>query len=235
MAPEQFQGARADERTDQFNFCAALYKALYGQRPFSQASGEPMTLGALAREVIAGNLRPPLTTDVPEVFFAIVRRGLSRDRADRYPSMGALLEALVAALEQVAPPVVDRPARRGWRVGVAVGLAGALLAAGGSMLVRRAPARRAPLAGVTIETPPAPPAPAATNAPPAPVSPALSLASAAPGELPRRRPVQPHAPTRPRSAPRGPTPAPPSNVVAPPDTTKRLGFKLKDPFASQKP
>jgi serine/threonine protein kinase len=59
MAPEQFQGARADERTDQFNFCAALYKALYRQRPFGDERGDTVTLAALAREVIAGHVREP--------------------------------------------------------------------------------------------------------------------------------------------------------------------------------
>ncbi|MFY0541930.1 protein kinase domain-containing protein [Nannocystis pusilla] len=34
MAAEQFAGARGDAKTDQYSFCAALYEALYGQRPF---------------------------------------------------------------------------------------------------------------------------------------------------------------------------------------------------------
>jgi len=34
MAPEQYRGDTPDARSDQFSFCAALYYALYGQRPF---------------------------------------------------------------------------------------------------------------------------------------------------------------------------------------------------------
>jgi serine/threonine protein kinase len=86
MAPEQFEGARADERTDQFNFCAALYRALYGQRPFG---GEAtVTMGALAREVSTGKLRPPPPgTPVPDQVFSLVARGLARDPADRFPAL----------------------------------------------------------------------------------------------------------------------------------------------------
>src|SRR5690606_29436245 len=35
MAAEQFEGLAADEHSDQFGFCVALYEALYRQRPFS--------------------------------------------------------------------------------------------------------------------------------------------------------------------------------------------------------
>jgi hypothetical protein len=106
MAPEQFAGKAADARTDQFNFCAALYEALYGQRPFA---GESFV--ALAQAVTRGEVRPaPRGSPVPPWLRAEVLRGLSLRAEDRHPSMEALLAA------------VDRdPAARTRRVALALG------------------------------------------------------------------------------------------------------------------
>ena len=90
MAPEQHRGDTLDARSDQFSFCAALYAALYDQRPFA---GD--TLAALVANVHAGALRPPPADHgAPESIFPLLRRGLARDPADRWPDMDALLAAL---------------------------------------------------------------------------------------------------------------------------------------------
>lgn len=120
MAPEQFRGRPADARTDQFAFCVALYRALYGQQPFDpvwsreQREGRRTPLGSVhfsllvksldrttlinfAREVIGGNVRPaPAGTDVPGWLEGVVWRGLRTDPEDRYRSM----EVLVADAEE---------------------------------------------------------------------------------------------------------------------------------------
>jgi serine/threonine protein kinase len=116
MAPEQFRGRPADARADQFSFCVALYRALYGQQPFDpkwaaqQARDRRTPLGSVhfsllvksldrttlvnfAKEVIGGNLRPaPAGTSVPGWLEGVVWRGLRSDPEDRYPSMEALLD-----------------------------------------------------------------------------------------------------------------------------------------------
>ena len=51
MAPEQFTGGNVDPRTDQFNFCVALYEALYGERPF-----EGKTFDELGDNVLRGRV-----------------------------------------------------------------------------------------------------------------------------------------------------------------------------------
>ncbi len=91
MAPELFEGAIADTRSDQFSFCVALYELLFGRRPFA---GD--TVIGLAEHVVAGRVRmpPPRVTVRLEVAAAVLR-GLSRDPGDRFPDMDALLAQLV--------------------------------------------------------------------------------------------------------------------------------------------
>ncbi|MFL5308714.1 MAG: protein kinase domain-containing protein [Polyangia bacterium] len=90
MAPEQFAGARTDERTDQFSFCVALYEAVYEQRPFA---GE--TFQALMTSVTTGDVRAaPAKPSVPGWIRRALLRGMTADPQKRYPSMAALLAAL---------------------------------------------------------------------------------------------------------------------------------------------
>ena len=89
MAPEQLRGKPVDARSDQWSFCAALWEALYGERPF------PATSLAGYREAVLGHpIRPPARDDVPTWLRTVLERGLAREPKDRWPSMEALLEAL---------------------------------------------------------------------------------------------------------------------------------------------
>jgi tetratricopeptide (TPR) repeat protein len=114
MAPEQWRGEEVDARTDQFAFCIALWEGLYGQRPFVGATSAELREKILAGEVPA----PPRDRDVPRWIEPILRRGLSRDRAARWPGMIALLAAL------------DRPVgkRWPWIAGTAAAVAGGAVA-----------------------------------------------------------------------------------------------------------
>ncbi|MBL8945806.1 MAG: serine/threonine protein kinase, partial [Myxococcales bacterium] len=89
MAPEQFAGAEVDARADQFAFCASLYEAVYGERPFHGDS-----LASLARAVTQGVVRPPSHRQVSGGLRRALLRGLAPRREDRWPSMYALLAAL---------------------------------------------------------------------------------------------------------------------------------------------
>ncbi len=121
MAPEQFTGAQATIRSDQFGFCAALYEALYGHRPFAGDG-----LDELRRAVVRGQLiAPPRSARVPGWLRRVVLRGLSHDPSDRFASMPALLEALRAG---------QRGRRR--RL-IAAGLVALALLIGGGVGLRR--------------------------------------------------------------------------------------------------
>jgi tetratricopeptide (TPR) repeat protein/predicted Ser/Thr protein kinase len=90
MSPEQFFGGPVDARSDQFSFSVALYRALFGDRPFIGDN-----LAALAAAVAAGRVRPPpKLSRVPAWVQKIVLRGLATRADERWPSMDAMLSAL---------------------------------------------------------------------------------------------------------------------------------------------
>ncbi|MBA3456260.1 MAG: protein kinase [Deltaproteobacteria bacterium] len=87
MAPEQWTGGPIAATTDQFAFCVALWEALARERPYR---GE--TLEELRTAVLTST--PRAIDKIPRPLRAILRRGLEREGAQRWPSMQALLAAL---------------------------------------------------------------------------------------------------------------------------------------------
>jgi tetratricopeptide (TPR) repeat protein len=108
MAPEQWLGGDVDARADQFAFCVGLWEALYGQRPFPGETAE-----AVRDAVLGGSPRGPSASPAPRALAAILRRGLARDRVQRWPSMAAI----VTAIERAAR------GRRGLAIGLGAGAA----------------------------------------------------------------------------------------------------------------
>ena len=121
MAPEQRRGDGVDARSDQYSLCASLWEALYGRPPFVTENGT-LDIGAAGE----GRL-PDASASVPPFVDEALRRGLSADPDDRFPSVDALARALAAD-----------PARRRRRIalGVVVGLAVASAAIGGYLRAR---------------------------------------------------------------------------------------------------
>jgi tetratricopeptide (TPR) repeat protein len=114
MAPEQFQGQRADARSDLYAFCASLYEGLYGQVPFQGS-----TLEKLREAQRSGKAMPPEGSEVPAWLARTVLRGLHGEPSQRPASMAVLL----AELED------DPEARRRvWRLRAGVAGVAALLA-----------------------------------------------------------------------------------------------------------
>jgi serine/threonine protein kinase len=169
VAPEQFAGAPADARSDQFSFCVALFSGLYGRHPFRGETG--LSLEELSFRVRAGAVEDiPEAARVPKVH-ALLLRGLDPDPKQRLPNMDALLAALESAL--AATPRWKRP------------VLGAALLVGLLLVVfvrefRRAPATTVPVAGESSSASARSSlaAPASSVAAPAPLIPSPPTASA---------------------------------------------------------
>ncbi len=117
MAPEQLEGRAADERSDQFSFCVALFEALFGERPFRGKNIQEL------RDAIR-HAKPafPVRSRVPLGVRRALARGLAPSPFDRHASMDALLRELESA---------RRIARRWWYAaagGAALAGVGALVA-----------------------------------------------------------------------------------------------------------
>jgi tetratricopeptide (TPR) repeat protein/predicted Ser/Thr protein kinase len=93
-APEQLDAdADADARCDQFSYCATLFEAFTGARPF-----EAKTLAELREAIDRGP--PPIAGELPPAVTAAIARGLAADPAARWPT----LDVLVAELARVLAP-----------------------------------------------------------------------------------------------------------------------------------
>jgi predicted Ser/Thr protein kinase len=101
MAPEQYAGLGASERSDQFSYCVALWEALHRMRPFAGK-----TLAALADAVTSGRLEPVGSDSTSPVWIrGVLAQGLAPDPADRHASMQDLLRALIDGRRRAASRV----------------------------------------------------------------------------------------------------------------------------------
>lgn len=92
MPPEQFNGAAADARADQFSYCVMLWETVYGAHPF--AGNDQIGFAELMMRVCDGEIRAPDVgyAAAPRWQRQILLRGLQKDPRDRYPSIDALLQ-----------------------------------------------------------------------------------------------------------------------------------------------
>lgn len=110
MAPEQRRGRTTGPAADQFGFAVSLYEALYGRLPFRSETH--------SRDAARGRiLDPPNDTEVPSWVFRALRRALSPQPGERYPTMEDFIAALRAD-----------PAKRRRKIALASG--GAMLLGG---------------------------------------------------------------------------------------------------------
>ncbi|MEO8706711.1 MAG: protein kinase [Kofleriaceae bacterium] len=85
MAPEQLNGRRGTAASDQFSFCVAMWRALFGEHPFDGKGAE------IADSIATGKRRELATRRVPRWLVRALERGLAQEPAERHPSMAALV------------------------------------------------------------------------------------------------------------------------------------------------
>ncbi len=90
MAPEQFEGAEPDPRTDQFAFCVTAWQALTGARPHHGRTIEE--LRHAASQGVAG-----VVTQLPKQLRAVLARGLDPVPTNRWPDLVTLLKEIERA------------------------------------------------------------------------------------------------------------------------------------------
>jgi eukaryotic-like serine/threonine-protein kinase len=98
LAPAQLTGAPADERSDQFSFCVALFEALAGGRPFTGKTLEELKASQRAPLVVP--------SQVPRWLVPVLRRGLSLEPQARFESMASVVEHLRRGPRRVALSLV---------------------------------------------------------------------------------------------------------------------------------
>jgi serine/threonine-protein kinase len=98
MPPEQISGKEVTRATDVYAACVVLWETLTCRRLFAGSHD-----GEIVHRVLEGRVPPPskLRPDVPRALDQIVLRGLNRNPAERFQTA----EAMIEALEHVAPPV----------------------------------------------------------------------------------------------------------------------------------
>jgi len=109
MGPEQFLEEDADVRTDVYAVAVTLWELLTGLRLF-----DGMSEGAIVAKVLEGVVAPPSRAKpgISGALDALVMRGLSRERAERFGSCremaGALRAAVTAAPAAEVAAFVER-------------------------------------------------------------------------------------------------------------------------------
>ena len=111
MAPEQIAGQLPDERSEVFSIGVLAHEILAGKPPYTAT-----TMDQLFRQITADD--PPPLDDVPAPVVDIVLHALAKEPAQRFASMLAFRDALVAEQRRLFAP----PPRR-WPLFVAIAVA----------------------------------------------------------------------------------------------------------------
>jgi diguanylate cyclase (GGDEF)-like protein len=99
MAPEQISGGESDSRTDIYALGVVAYILLTGEPPFKLGTALAVCMAHLMTEPL-NICDMELEREVPRTLSEIVARALKKDPAERFQSINALLEALMAYMAE---------------------------------------------------------------------------------------------------------------------------------------
>jgi len=105
LAPELWQGAPADVRTDIYALGATMYFLLAGTTPFDGGNAEEMMLAHLTEEPTPLHVRAGVS--VPEGLSRVVQRCLAKEAPARFASIRELRDALLDTSGKEAAPATD--------------------------------------------------------------------------------------------------------------------------------
>lgn len=97
MPPEQALGQHTDKRSDVYGAGAILYTCLTGRPPYDESTPQATVLAVIANEPSRPRALEP---SIPEHVELVIQRAMSKQPADRYADMDALLQALAPLIEE---------------------------------------------------------------------------------------------------------------------------------------
>jgi eukaryotic-like serine/threonine-protein kinase len=141
MSPEQVACESLDQQTDVWSLGAVLYELLTGQAPFNGDNEWAVMSAIQTREPKSPSVLRP---GIPPSIDRLVARTLARNKAERFESVTAFLQAAKTCRSELAQPAPASVATRAgigsrswWKVAMPLALAALLAAAGGVWVATR--------------------------------------------------------------------------------------------------